>query len=204
MPFDKMQERDPFADAVTCAYDISMVMGKSCGKRWLKSTPVASSAFDVGSRTLLPGSLVARSSGFIGIWAFESHVAHVLCPVHPHLPFRTSGSFGSSTKPVIWALYFILFFFVVFQPKPKTKDVWGWWHPVAAKKNSEAHRGWLLQLLELVLPPSCAAPSHSLPIIALKARGQNQQKFGKRGRNFFGQLAGLHKSHWTFYTRKKC
>jgi len=67
MPFDKMQERDPFADAVTCAYDISMVMGKSCGKRWLKSTPVASSAFDVGSRTLLPGSLVARSPGFIGI-----------------------------------------------------------------------------------------------------------------------------------------
>jgi len=52
------------------------------------------------------------------------------------------------------------------------------------KKNSEAHRGWLLQLLELVLPPSCAAPSHSLPIIALKARGQNQQKFEKGGATF--------------------
>jgi len=130
-------------------------------------------------------------------------VAHVLCPVHPHLPFRTSGSFGSSTKPVIWALYFILFFlFFSRSQRQKTFEVddtqW------RLKKNSEAHRGWLLQLLELVLPPSCAAPSHSLPIIALKARGQNQQKFGKRGRNFFGQLAGLHKSHWTFYTREKC
>jgi len=118
---------------------------------------------------------------------------YLLEPPVPSVP-RLSLSSG---------LFISFFFFLYFSRSQRQKtfevDDTQW----RLKKSSEAHRGWLLQLLELVLPPSCGAPSHSLLIIALKARGQNQQKFGKRGRNFFGQLAGLHKSHWTLYTRKK-